>query len=180
MGKAPKPHPAPAGDEIVERDEPTSTLLDSILEAGPGRRWAHETKAGYRVELSDEGGTEGLRIVAPGGHLCLKISLEASGPRIDVYGAELHAHAEDVVRLEGRRVEISGKDAVTLKSEGTITSEAFEHHLESTHGEVRLVANDDVALDGERIRLNSPPQVRPGHLRTPRPRERPGEDEGEP
>lgn len=171
-----KPEKTGTGSPSVEDAATTSTttLLDALLESRPA--WGHDTKAGYRVELHDEGGTEGIRLVAPGGHLCLRISLEASGPRIDVYGAQLHAHAEDLVRIEGQRVEIAGKESVTLTSEGTVRSDAFEHHIESTHGEVRLVANDDVALDGERIRLNSPPQVRPAHLRTPRRRGGPGQE----
>lgn len=188
-----KQAPEPRGKESVELEaEPASTpeasaerpeaLLDSLLErpSAPtkdGLRWSRGTKAGYELQLRDEGGAEGLRIVAPGGHLCVQIRLDPEGPRIEVFGAELHAHADEVVRLAGPRVEIEAEESITLRSGGTIRqqargnveSEAFEHHLESTHGEIRLVANDDVALDGERIRLNSPPQIRPPHL-TNRPR----------
>lgn len=167
-----------SSDATTPAIAPAPTLLDSLLDERG--EWSRQTRAGYRVEVREEGGTEGIRLVAPSGHLCLKITLEPSGPRIDVYGTELHAHAEDVVRIEGQRVEIAGKESVSVRSEGAVRSDAFEHHIESTHGEVRLVANDDVALDGERIRLNSPPQVRPPHLRKPRPRTPPPGSEDEP
>lgn len=135
-------------------------------------RWRRQTEAGYTVELS-RGKPESLRLFAPAGTLCATIHLDPGGPRLEIEAAELHARAGERVRLEGDTVEIVARETLALHSEGTIhahagglhRSDAFEHHIEACRGEVRLVANDDVALDGEHIRLNSPPIPTPKHLR---------------
>jgi hypothetical protein len=160
------------------------TLLRSLLEEPPASSstWVHDTSGGYRIEQREcESGSSHLRLVSPTGYLCVKIHLDAGGPRIEIHGASLYAHARDTLRLEAAVVEVRAQQALELVSGGSIRqhavtsieSEAFEHQFESTHGEIRLIANDDVAIDGEHIRLNSPPVPVPDHLRPvlPPPRE---------
>jgi hypothetical protein len=144
---------------------------DDLL--GAIAQWRRRTQDGYELSLREVDVGAGLQVVAPDGRLCVTIHLQPTGLRIELFGAELHAHARDRMHLRAAHVEIAAEESLTLSSGGTIhqraagevRSEAFEHHLESTHGEITLVANDDVALDGERIRLNSPAPWLPPHLR---------------
>jgi transcription elongation GreA/GreB family factor len=151
--------------------------LLASAEAPAPSDWQRRTSAGYTVRLrrADQGPDELLELVTPDGPLCLTIRLAKDGPCVEIHGAELHLHAEKRLRLEGERVEILAHTNLELRSDGAIqqhaagavTSAAFEHQLESTHGEIRLIANDDVAVEGERIRLNSPMTPLPKHLKTP-------------
>lgn len=162
--------PEPAADGLLH------TLLASAEAPAPSD-WQRRTSAGYTIRLrrADQGQDELLELVTPDGPLCLTIRLAKDGPCVEIHGAELHLHAEKRLRLEGERVEILAHTNLELRSDGAIqqhaagavTSAAFEHQLESTHGEIRLIANDDVAVEGERIRLNSPMTPLPKHLKTP-------------
>ena len=152
------------------------TLLATASAPAPDG-WRRRTSAGYTVSLrrADQGPDEVLELLTPDGPLCLTIHLAKDGPRVEIHGAELHLHAEKRLRLEGEHVEVLAHSGLELRSggaihqsaAGTITSKAFEHDIESTHGEIRLTANDDVAVEGERIRLNSPMAPLPRHLKTP-------------
>lgn len=131
--------------------------------------WRRRTSAGYTVRLrrADEGPDEVLELLTPDGPLCLTIHLAKDGPRVEIHCAELHLRADKRLRLEGEHVEVHARSSLELRSGGAVTSTAFEHHIESTHGEIRLTANDDVAVEGERIRLNSSMAPPPKHLKKP-------------
>ena len=102
--------------------------------------------------------------MAPDGPLCLTIRLGKDGAAVEIHGAELHLHTQKKLRLEGEHVEVVAHKSLELRSggpieqtsAGAVSSTALEHQLRSTHGEIRLMANDDVSVQGERIRLNSP------------------------
>lgn len=148
-----------------------NTLLsDADVEAAG---WRRPTRTGYTVSLQGARSDEKLELLAPDGRLCLTIRLAPEGARVEVHGAELHLRGHERLRLEADRVELAARETLALHSDGAILqraggsvdSAALEHQFESTHGEIRMIANDDVALEGERIRLNSPaaplpPQVR--------------------
>jgi uncharacterized protein (DUF2345 family) len=186
-------------DVMRNRPDPTDTegkartvdasgeLLHALLEA-PGveaHDWGRTTRAGHVVRLRGMGADadERLELFAPGGRLCLTIRLTPDGAQLELDGAELHVRAHERLRLSGSHVEVSAHKTLELRSEGEIvqrarglaTSAAFEHQVEATHGEIRLVANDDIALDGERVRLNSPAAPLPPQVRT-RPNPRRDED----
>ena len=172
--------PAAELDE-AELVDSSAGLLDQLLAAqADAVRWRRETSAGYTVELT-RGEPESLRLRAPGGTLCATIHLDPTGVRLEVQATELHASASERMRLESDVVEIAARQTLALHSEGALhehaggarRSTAFEHHVEATHGEIHLLANDDVALDGERIRLNSPQVPKPPHLRRPSPEPEP-------
>lgn len=184
---------------MVNRSQPIDTekeapaldgsgeLLHALLEA-PGieaHGWGKTTRAGHVVRLRGVGADhdERLELFAPGGRLCLTIRLTPDGAQLELDGVELHVRAHERLRLSGSHVEVSAHKTLELRSEGEIvqrarglaTSVAFEHQVEATHGEIRLVANDDIALDGERVRLNSPATPLPPQVRT-RPTPRRDED----
>lgn len=162
--------PEPAGDGLLH------TLLASA-EAPAAADWQRRTGAGYTIRLrrDDHGPDEVLELLTPDGPLCLKIRLAKDGPAVEIHGAELHLRADNRLRLEGEHVELHARADLELRAGGDIhqraagaaTSTAFEHQIDATHGEIRLTANDDVAVEGERIRLNSPMTPLPKHLKTP-------------
>lgn len=171
-GKPGAPTESPV--ELVDSSEP---LLEQLLATqSEAVRWQRTTDSGYTVELT-RGRPETLRLREPGGKLCATLHLHPDGVRLEVQATELHASASQKLRLESAVVEIAARETLVMRSGGAIHQEADgphrsrarEHDLEATHGEVRLRANDDVALDGERIRLNSPPVTVPAHLRRPPP-----------
>jgi hypothetical protein len=161
---------------VAAEDGLLHTLLASA-EAPAPEQWQRRTGAGYTVRLrrADQGPDEVLELITPDGPLCLTIRLAKAGPAVEIHGAELHLRAEQRLRLEGEHVELLAHSRLELRSEGSIEqraagpvrSTAFEHAIDSTHGEIRLTANDDVAVEGERIRLNSPMTPLPPHLKTP-------------
>ncbi|MCA9649527.1 MAG: hypothetical protein H6712_27230 [Myxococcales bacterium] len=160
-------------ESTVELEDSSKPLLEQLLATqAEAVRWARRTDGGYTVELSG-GRPETLRLRDPSGTLCATLHLGPEGVRLEVKATEIHASASERVRLEGDVVELAARQTLALRSGGAIHqqadgphhSTAFEHRLEATHGEVALRANDDVALDGERIRLNSPPVTVPAHLR---------------
>lgn len=162
-------HPAGAADGLLH------TLLASA-EAPAPTQWQRKTSAGYTVRLRhDRGQDEQLELLTPDGPLCLTIRLAKDGPAVEIHGAELHLRADSRLRLEGEHVELLARKRLDIRSEGDIHqsavgaahSTAFEHQIDATHGEIRLTANDDVAVEGERIRLNSPMTPLPKHLKTP-------------
>jgi hypothetical protein len=164
------------GADGTAEDGGSGELLQALLAEHPRAT----TRDGYGLELRGaDDGPEELRLVAPNGRLVLTIVLAPEGPRVEVDAASLHVRASERVRFDADRIELAAREGIELvsggeirhRAAGTITSEAFEHHVEATHGEIRLHANDDVALEGERIRLNSPSAPLPPHLRGTRSRQ---------
>lgn len=141
-----------------------------------GKRTAAGTRSlalrdGGRVRLSREPGGEALKVVSADGALRLEVVLTPAGavlrfagPRVSIEaGGELslrcarfEVHAEqislgasgDVAVAAGRGLEVhAGHDAL-------VSAQALK--VEARRGDLALRANDDVALDGERVLLNCP------------------------
>ncbi|HEY0134349.1 MAG TPA: hypothetical protein VGB85_09725 [Nannocystis sp.] len=134
--------------------------------------------SGYSVE-SNESLSEGvLSIKAPDGRVFLKITLGADGPMVELQSASLSVAARGELTLDCQKLAINAAEGVAIRSGGDIVqvaqgdvrvvaggvidSEGHAQNLRARRGDVQLTANDDVALDGERVRLNSPkPGVHP-------------------
>jgi hypothetical protein len=126
--------------------------------------------SGYSVESPDRARL--LQIRAPDGRICLRITLLPTGPMVELSAASLAIAAEGDVRVDCQRLEIdaakgvairSGGDItqvaggnVELRAEGELSAEAFAQRFEARRGDIQMEANDDIFLDGERVRLNSP------------------------
>lgn len=173
--------PEPAADGLLHTLLASAEATAKTGDDAKAEGWQRRTSAGYTVRLRradedvDKSTDEVLELITPDGPLCLTITLAKTGPTVEIHGAELHLRAEKRLRLESEQVEILAHSRLALRSDGAIeqtaaaavTSTAFEHEINSTHGEIRLNANDDVAVEGERIRLNSPMTPLPKHLKTP-------------
>lgn len=151
-------------------------------------------RSGYSVAIQQQPGGDTLAVHSPDGELCVSISLTPEGPRVELRACSLNIAAEGDLRLAANRLTIeaasdlavrAGGDLsheaagdVRVAAQGSFRSAAFDQHHEATTGNLELEANDDVSLEGERIRLNSPDAsqmlrglVRPGGDRSGEPGE---------
>lgn len=120
-----------------------------------------------------------LRLTAPDGRVCLKISLTPDGPLVEISAASLSVATDGDVTIDCERFGVNARrdvvvvaggtiahDAgadITTRAEGEIQTEAVAQRHRARLGNVDLIANDDVSLEGERIRLNSPDVRRSPH-----------------
>lgn len=115
----------------------------------------HDISLGsHFLHIEPEAGGHVLRLVGPGGAQRLEIAVTADGPVL-----RLHA---------GLKIELAGDltiDAATIALHGraglSLTSGADAHIAavgdlvaRAELGDVSIRANDDVRLDGERVRMN--------------------------
>ena len=151
-------------------------LLANVELAEPeGKK--HYFDNGFTVELDAPQSRDEIRIVAPNGQLCLKIRMEQDGPRVEVAGEDLHVRAQGDLHFDCARFEVNASAEVALRSGGSVTHEArgdlnltaagdlksraFAQEIRATRGDVHVLANDDVRLDGETVNLNNPKIYRP-------------------
>jgi uncharacterized protein (DUF2345 family) len=119
--------------------------------------------SGYEIDVADAEQRE-IRILAPGGATCVRITLSEAGPIVEVQAAQLAVHTAGKLDLSAgslslhatEDVEIRAGRNVSIVADAEIETVAFSQRIEATRGDVHLVANDDVRVDGERIRLNAP------------------------
>jgi len=96
------------------------------------------------------------------GQALLTLSVSADGVSVRVAGASVIIEAAEMLRLQARQLVLSALQELVVESGGTadlriagdLTMAAAAQSLIATEGDVSLRANDDVRLDGERIRLN--------------------------
>jgi hypothetical protein len=125
-------------------DEPISMTLENY------RLTVERDEGGALVRLSEISGGEALRVtIGPDGptlHF-------GQGLRVTVSG-EL-AFTADRVAIHGREgVELRSGEDLVLECKRDLAMDAREHHIRARLGDVVVEANDDIKLDGERIRLN--------------------------
>lgn len=129
-------------------------------------------QSGYSIESSESARQDVLSVKAPDGKIFIKITLTPAGPVVELQSASLSVAASGDLKLECQRLDISATEGVAIRSGGdlvqvargdvrvaaggVIDSEGHAQHLRARRGDIQVTANDDVALDGERVRLNSP------------------------
>jgi hypothetical protein len=90
-----------------------------------------------------------LRLLSPEGELELTLEVGPHGPTVRLRAVNLAIEA-------GGRVDITASTLALRAEEKLLLSSGGDVVVEAPRGDVRLKAQDDVALDGERILLNSP------------------------
>lgn len=100
----------------------------------------------HRLAISETG--EGHRLVISGGDAAagLEIALGADGAVLRLGGA-LRLLLDGDLDISARNLRLHGRDGAALTAGNDVTIEALR-------GDATLRANDDVRLDGERIRNN--------------------------
>lgn len=103
-----------------------------------------------------------VQFLSPDGVVALSVSLTENGPVLRFEGASLVLQAAGKLAIEADELVLRGRSGVTLRTEGDLelqatgdlNSEARIQTITATRGDVKVRANDDVKLVGERIRMN--------------------------
>ena len=134
------------------------------------RRTAVDVGAPLRIELAGGQSLQVLRgdredvvlLVDREGDTAFTLRLTEDGPVLR-FERGLTIETRETLALAGRRVDIRGTEGVSICSggdavidvAGELNSTAHTQHLSARLGNVNVKANDDVRLNGERIKLNS-------------------------
>lgn len=128
-------------------------------------------RSGRRVRLEPEESGDLLTVSAPDGKVELVIRLTDEGPTVQLQAAALELFAPRDITLEcGGRFRVRAREGIAIETAGPMQQRvagalevevggrsqlrARAVSVEATLGNVDVRANDDVALEGERILLN--------------------------
>ena len=103
-----------------------------------------------------------LNIIGSDGNLSLSIQITKAGPVLKISGEALTIQAEGKLAIDAEKVSIHSRKDMALTTGGNIHIEAAgdlysksrAQMITADLGNIDIKANDDVKLDGERIRLN--------------------------
>ena len=103
-----------------------------------------------------------LNIIASDGIVSLSIHITKKGPVLKIGGGDLTIQADGNLAIDAERVTIHSRKEMALTTDGNLHIEAAgDLHskariqtITADLGNVDIKANDDVTLDGERIRMN--------------------------
>lgn len=118
-----------------------------ILQLLPG-----EAGAATTLLLRAADGTPRLQLVIDAGELV--IDCLSGNTRLRVAGA-LAVSADSLALHATNDLSLHCGGDLSLRAEGRIDARAGALALEATHGDAEITANDDVRLEGERIRMNA-------------------------
>jgi hypothetical protein len=131
------------------------------MDEAPEQSTAVVVENDYRltVERRSEGSI--IRLLDGAGGEPLRITFGPEGPVLSI-GTGLAIHVAGNLSFAAERVAFHGREGVELttggdmlvRCEGDLVSEAREQRMCARLGDVRVEANDDVRMLGERIRLN--------------------------
>jgi hypothetical protein len=153
--------PQPVNATTVET---AACVLDAAIEASsrpPLPPEELELRAGRRVVLERTADDDRLRLVAAGGEVLLEILVTDRGPVLRAAGS-LTLEAPDHLTLEGRKVTVRGREGIEvvsggdlqIEARGDLHSRARLQTITADLGDVKVKANDDVRLNGERVLVN--------------------------
>jgi len=108
------------------------------------------------------GGGDVLHLVGPDGNTTLKVHIGPEGTKIELGAASLAVRVEGDLAIDAGRISLHGREGfsistggdLTVRADANIFAKAIEQKFVATRGDVTLYANDDVKIDGERIRMN--------------------------
>ena len=111
------------------------------------------------VERTESGGT--LKLIATDGSQPLEIEITPAGPilrlrtglAVSIEGP-VTLSAEDMALHARNRLSLSSDGAIDMQAGGDMNSLAEAHTIKARLGDVKLQANDDVVMLGERIKMN--------------------------
>jgi hypothetical protein len=103
-----------------------------------------------------------VRILAPSGAPVLTLVVREGGIELRLEAGSIALRTEGDLALEARSISLHGREGVTIESggdarfaaKGSLVQEAARQRIRAHLGDVDVRANDDVKIDGERIRMN--------------------------
>jgi len=129
---------------LIERTRPTTP--DPGNDSGQGMEAEED-----RLQLQEADGTT-----------YLTIRVGKGGTVLELGGGPVALNVEDDLSISSRRLRLHGREEVTITSDADVKVAAQENasirakrqEIVSTRGDLKARANDDVIIDGERIRMN--------------------------
>lgn len=115
---------------------------------------------GYSIEIDKY--SNQLKVFNQGEKICLHIILTEKGPVLNFESANIRLKSKENLMIESGSIHLKAEKKITIECkgdytenvEGDITSEARIQKITARLGNVNIKANDDVRLDGERVKLN--------------------------
>jgi hypothetical protein len=106
------------------------------------------------LHIESDGAAHVLRLVGPGGGQRLEIVVTPQGPVLRLAGG-LRVELAGDLAVDARRVALHGREGLALSSgaDASIVA-AGDLAARAELGDLSLRANDDVRIDGERVRTN--------------------------
>jgi phage gp45-like len=128
-------------------------------------------KSGRQVHLSGGEDKELLVVHNPQGEIELSVHFTAAGPVLNFSAAAFNLQTPGEVKIDCRKLQVNSTEAIELNSGGDMVQKIngekktqvrgksfFEAHtinMKTRRGNINAKANDDVCINGERIKLNS-------------------------
>lgn len=117
---------------------------------------------GQRLELDRRAASDLIRILGADGGARLTIEVRPEGAVLHLHGIGLALRADGDLDLEASRIRLRAREGIELaaggdleiRADGDLRSLARSQEIEADLGDVRVKANDDVRLQGERVRVN--------------------------
>jgi hypothetical protein len=109
--------------------------------------------SGRSVTVTD-GAPEQLTVRSPEGAVELAVRFTPEGPVLSFSAAALDLRSSGTMRLACGKLEVDAREGIALTTGGDVRAEADAVAIRARLGDVAIEANDDVRVDGERIRLN--------------------------
>jgi hypothetical protein len=112
------------------------------------------------LERTDDGNL--LTIVGADGQVRLSVQITPAGPILRLEGSGLMIQTTGDLAIDAQRIALHGREGVAISSganasiqvAGELTTEARSQNISAVLGDVSVHANDDVKLNGERVKLN--------------------------
>lgn len=110
-----------------------------------------------------------VRLVDADGVISLIIRITAGGTMIELGGGPVALNVKGDLAISARKLLLHGQEEVVVSSGADVRIDAQENcvlqakrqQITAAVGDVEVYANDDVKIDGERIRMNCDSPVRP-------------------
>lgn len=139
--------------------EKTTFSLEPALADG---RQSHALGGGATMVLSRRDELSNIEFFDPAGRLTLSLLMTPEGPVLRLAGVGLRIDVEGNLSFAADQVKFTGRERVEIASGGDFRVDAVgrsyqnarSHEMTSDLGDIRLKANDDVLLNGERVMVN--------------------------
>lgn len=154
--------PADDGHDVANKlagatpENGTEDLLFQVLSessADPAERLT--TPSGRTVQVQSTGEGDRLTVRAASGFVELEVRFSERGPLLRFSGADVELQATGRLRLEAQTIEAHAREDARITAARNLVLQGDEVNLKAERGDVKVEANDDVKLLGERIRLNT-------------------------
>jgi hypothetical protein len=115
----------------------------------------------HSVLVRSESGGGTVRVFGPNGSEALSIEITSEGATLRL-ARGLAIDVEGPLSFAADSISIRGRDSLQLASDGDarvavageLAMVSRSTQIETTHGDVKLDANDDIIFRGERVRVN--------------------------